>query len=209
MSNSTALPASAGASAQMNSAGLASLGIFAGFSILYTLLRSGDIFAVDGAYRCLEVYRRQELFVDGSNHLLYPACVFLWSRLAALFGFQPSGPVSFFALTELMNCLAAAGCLGILFWLAIRITRDWRAALGVALFFGLSKAFFEQATNANQAILGLWWSFAGVLLAAVAFQKPARWLLFFLGCALRCGHGQLSIYGFFGRRGSRSGLALR
>src|SRR5215472_9940609 len=158
-----------------------SLVVFVAFSIQYVAFRSGDIFAVDGAYRCLEVYRRQKLFIDGSNHLLYPVFVFAWQRFMAAFGFRPAEPYAFFRLVEIMNCLAAAGCLAILCWFAIQATRNWRAAAGLTIGVGLSKAFLEQAANANEPILGLLWSLTGMLFAAVGFHRGQRWPFFVSG----------------------------
>ena len=49
--------------------------VFIGFAGFYVLLRSKNILAVDGAHRCLEVFRRQGVFFHGNNHMLYPVDV--------------------------------------------------------------------------------------------------------------------------------------
>ena len=70
--------------------------VFIGFAGFYVLLRSKNILAVDGAHRCLEVFRRQGAFFHGNNHMLYPVDVLVWTRLSAELGLRPNGPIQFF-----------------------------------------------------------------------------------------------------------------
>lgn len=155
--------------------------VFASFALIYVLLRSGDIFAVDGAHRCLQVYRRQSIFFHGSNHMLYPVYVLLWTRLTAALGLKSQTPLAFFSTVELMNCVAAAACLAIVFFLMLRVGRNWRVAVGVTAALGFSKAWFEQATNANEPVVGLLWSLTAVLIAAFASGKELIFGLFVSG----------------------------
>src|SRR5260370_8408449 len=80
--------------------------IFGCFAILYAALRSNDIFATDGAHRCLEVYHRNTIFFHENNHLLYPVNVLYWSRLAGIFGMKANGPFEFYRMTQLMNSIS-------------------------------------------------------------------------------------------------------
>ena len=76
-----------------------SVGVFGGVALLYVALRSGDIFGVDGAHRCLHVYHHPGPLFHGSNHMLYPLYVLQWrywhdlwsiqqaAVLASIFGF--------------------------------------------------------------------------------------------------------------------------
>src|SRR5438067_13029458 len=70
--------------------------VFVSSAIVLILLRSKDCFAVDGGFRCLDVYRRQNLFFHGNHHLLYPLNVLVWTRLLSALGFQPGGALEFF-----------------------------------------------------------------------------------------------------------------
>ena len=79
------------------------------FALVFSILRSRDIFAVDGAFRCLEVFRRGGIFFHDNNHMLYPVNVLLWTRLMSALGLTSNGPLQFFSNVELMNCTAAAG----------------------------------------------------------------------------------------------------
>ena len=73
-----------------------------------------------------------------------------------------------------MNCLAGAACLGILYflipWRALRAT-----ALGVTVGYGFSKAFLEQATNAGEPLVGVFWGFLAMLAAVLAFKVKSNW----------------------------------
>jgi hypothetical protein len=155
--------------------------VFGGFAILYASLRSKDIFATDGAHRCLEVFRRQTIFFHENNHMLYPVNVLLWTRLASALGMKPNGPFEFYTTVELMNCFAAAATLAIIFVLLYMTVSSWKLSLGAVVALGLSKAFFVQATNANEAVVGLFWSLAAVLILVVALRMRYVWLIFTSG----------------------------
>lgn len=149
--------------------------VFAVFSCLFAALRSRDIFAVDGAHRCLQVWHRQGIFLDGTNHMLYPVNVFMWTRLGSALGFKVSGPLQFFSMVELMNCLAGAACLAVLCLLMYLAVPSWAKAVLVTVGYGFSKAFIEQATNANQPLVGVLWSVLGLLFASLAFKSKSNW----------------------------------
>src|ERR1700722_2597182 len=149
--------------------------LFAGFLFLFATIRSRNIFTVDGAHRCLQVWHRQNIFLDGTNHMLYPVNVFAWARLASALGYKPSGPLEFFSMIELMNCVAGAACLAIFCLLMYLAIPSWRVATVVTLGYGFCKAFLEQATNANQPLVGVLLSFLGLLFASMTFRSKSKW----------------------------------
>ncbi|HMD31866.1 MAG TPA: hypothetical protein VKG84_08135 [Candidatus Acidoferrales bacterium] len=149
--------------------------VFLAFAWLFVMLRSNDTFAVDGSSRCLDVYRRGTLFFHPNNHLLYPANVLAWTRMAAVLGMKPDGPIEYFALVEVMNCLAGAGALGILSFLMYQATSSWSWAIAGTAGYGLSKGFLESATNPNEPMVGLFWSFLAVLAASASFKVKSNW----------------------------------
>jgi len=151
------------------------MAILAVFFCLFAALRSRDIFAVDGAHRCLQVWHRQGIFLDGTNHMLYPVNVFVWTRLGYALGFNASGPLQFFSMVELMNCLAGAACLACLCLLMYLTVPSWSNAVSVTVGYGFSKAFIEQATNANQPLVGALSSILGLLFASLAFKSKSNW----------------------------------
>jgi hypothetical protein len=155
--------------------------IFGGFTLLYAFLRSKDIFATDGAHRCLEVYHRQTIFFHENNHLLYPVNVFIWTRLLSALGVKPAGPLEFYEVAELMNCVAAAASLAIVFLLIYLIISSWHLTLAAVVALGLSRAFFMQATNSNEAVVGLFWSLAAVLIVVLGISVRSTGLIFISG----------------------------
>jgi len=157
------------------------LAIFASFGFLYASLRSKDVFGTDGAHRCLEVFHRQTIFFHENSHLLYPVNVLVWTRLAALLGLKPNGPLEFYSTVELMNCFAAAASLATIFLLTYMAVSSWQFSLGAVIALGVSKAFFVQATNANEAVVGLFWSLAAMLILVVGLSARSTWLLFVSG----------------------------
>ena len=154
--------------------GYSLLMVFLAFAFLFISLCSRNIFAVDGAYRCLEVFHKQKLFFHQSNHLLYPANVFVWTRFLSSIGFRLENPSAFFSSVEIMNGLAAAGSLAVLYALLSAVVNSWRLALAGTIACGLSRAFVAQATNANEPMVGVFWSVLGLGAAALYAQKPER-----------------------------------
>lgn len=149
--------------------------VFVGFATLFVLLRSKDFFTVDGSFHCLEVYHRQHIFFDINNHLLYPVDVFAWTHLVGEIGFASGTPLEYFSTVEVMNCLAGAGALAILCLLLYLATSSWFQALGGTIGYGLCKAFIAQATNANQPMLGVFWSFLALLFALLSVKRRSLW----------------------------------
>jgi hypothetical protein len=145
------------------------------FSCLFVLLRSSNIFEVDGASCCLGVFRRQTLFFHGNNHMLYPVNVLVWNRVVGAVSFRPNGAEEFYALTQWMNCLAGAGCLAIVFYLLYLVTSSVRLAFGVVLAYGLSRAFLLHATNAAEPLAGVFWSLLAMCFAALSLKRKSNW----------------------------------
>ena len=151
------------------------------FSLIFILLGSKQYVAVDGAVRCLDVYYSQKLFTHSNNHLLYPVNVYFWHQFLAAFGIYADGPIEYLRLTQMMNAVAAAGCLAILYCLTYAATSSRGISLGVTIGYGLSNAFFSHATNSAEPMVGLWWSFLAIGLTALALKTQRRWLLFVSG----------------------------
>lgn len=141
------------------------LALLFGFAVFFTALRSTDMLAVDGNYRCLEVWHRQSLFFGSNRHLLYPVNVLLWIRLLSALGLALKTPLRFLAAVDVMNALAAAVCLAGFFLLLHRATRSSSAAALSTLALGLSSAFLAGAINGNEPMMGLMWAVLALWLA--------------------------------------------
>lgn len=149
--------------------------VFLFFALAYSSLRSKELFSVDGNYRCFEVYQRKALFFHSNNHMLYPVDVLVWTRLVSAFGIKGHEPVQFFSIVEMMNCLAGAGCLTILYLLIYVVNDSWLSALMITIGYGLSRSFIGQATGANEPMLAVFWSFLAVLFAALTLKVKSLW----------------------------------
>ena len=161
--------------------GLYSLLLFVFFSALFILLRSNDPLAADGAFRCFSVFRDPRMAFAENNHALYPANIFVWTRLARFAGFNIASPQGFYSVAELMNCFAAAGCLTLFFQLSLMATLSNAVALAVTFGLALTRAFLLHATNASEPMVAIFWSFLAVYLAARTFKTASRWTAFFSG----------------------------
>jgi len=127
-------------------------------------LRSNDPCSVDGPLRCLDVYERDALEFHGNNHLLYPAWVLAWSRLARALGLSPMGPMEFVHLTQALDAWLAASSLLFAFIVARRATGSSRLAFLASVVLGLSRAFVAHATNAAEPMPGFFCAAAAVAL---------------------------------------------
>jgi hypothetical protein len=139
------------------------------------LLRSNNIFGVDGAFRCLEVFRRNALFFHENNHMLYPANVLIWSRLMSALSLESNSAEEFYASTQLMNCFAAACCLAIIFYLVHLVTSSVTLGLSVVSVLGLSNAFLHHATNSAEPLVGILWSLFAVCFAVLSLKQKSNW----------------------------------
>jgi hypothetical protein len=155
--------------------------IWGAFSLIFILFGSKQYVAVDGALRCLDVYYSQKLFIHQNNHLLYPVNVYFWHKFLATFGIFANGPVEYLRLTQMMNAVAAGGCLAILYCLTYAATSSRGISFGVTIGYGFSNAFFSHATNSAEPMVGLWWSFLATGAIALALKTKQRWLLFASG----------------------------
>ena len=170
-----ALPDSPGKSRQRLQNTFFSAVVFLSFALIFSFLRSNDIFGVDGAFRCLEVFRRQSIFFHENNHLLYPVNVLAWTRLLSALGFTASNRQHFYSQAELMNCIAAAAAVAIVFSLTRSATRSTSVAIGVAIGLGFSRAFLAHATNSAEPMAGVFWSFLAVGVAALSIGTGRTW----------------------------------
>jgi len=150
--------------------------IFAFFGAFYLLFRSNDFFAVDGSFRCLEVYRYPTLFFRSNNHLFYTPNVLWWVRGFTALGYTPRNPVDFLRLVEVMNCLAGAAALAVFASLLLAATDSVGIALVGTAGLGLTRSFLAQATNSNEPMLGILWSFGGMALAVASARRKSFWL---------------------------------
>ncbi len=153
---------------------LATTLVFVIFTCFFLFFRSNDITAVDGAFRCLDIFRRGRLFFHENNHLLYPANVLVWTRFLSHFGIKAGTPEEFYVIAQSMNCVAAAACLAMLFYLSLSLFSSLRLALSVVLGFGFSKAFLLHATNSAEPVVGLFWSLLGICFASILVKRRSH-----------------------------------
>ena len=151
---------------------------------MFVLLRTQQYLAVDGAIRCLWIYWQKRPTAGGNNHLLYFMNVFVWTKALSLMGVNATGPFDFVRLTHLMNALAAAGSVSLLWTLSYHATGNIRAAWAASCAYALSNAFLLHATSTAEPMVGLWWSLASVLIVASGVAASSRLRLFVGGTLL-------------------------
>lgn len=154
------------------------------FFAAYAALRSPDLMAVDGPFRSCEVFHRSELFFHGNNHLLYPVNVWTWDRLLRPLLGPSCEAYEFARRTQLMNGLAMALSVGVVFLLARSVVGSSWLSAGTALAYGCSRAVLLHATNAAEPPVGLLLSGLGVAAAAGSRGRSQAWLAGVAGMCL-------------------------
>ena len=141
---------------------------------------------MDGGFRSLEVYHRQEVFFHQYSHLFYPVVVLGWDRLMQRALGPPADGLTFARRTQLMNGLAVAAAVGLLFLLVHGATGSVGVALGAALAYGFARAVVLHATNAAEPPVGLALSMLAVAAAGGARDGTGRraWLAAVAGVSL-------------------------
>ena len=166
-----------GRGAQALIVGAAALLVFVG-------LRTRQYTDVDGALRCLEVFRHPGVFFGGNNHLLYPLDVLAWTRLAGFLGANVRDAESFIRVTQGLNALAAAATIALVYWLVAGATASRGAALAAAAAVAFSRAFLLHATNAAEPMVGLFLSLLALASAELGVRRGRAWPIAAAGIAL-------------------------
>jgi len=120
----------------------------------------------------------------GNNHLLYFVDVYFWTRALALAGVKAKSPFAFVRLTQLMNALAASGCVALFWILSRRATGSLAVSIGAALAYAFSRSFVLHATSSAEPMLGLFWSFLSVFVVTVGLARSSRMLIIAAGALL-------------------------
>ena len=152
------------------------------FSVaLFLSLRTHQYLAVDGAIRCVEVYRRPELFFHQNNHLLYPANIYFWTSALDLLGLRARTPFEFIGHSQALNAVAAGGCLSVVYVLTWFATSSTGISLAITSAYGFSRAFLLHATNSAEPLVGLFYSALGILVVTESLRRDRNWPLFIGG----------------------------
>ena len=139
---------------------------------------------MDGALRCLTVYWLGHPIAGGNNHLLYFVNVFVWMKTLSLAGIYAKDAFDFVRLSHWMIAFAAAGSISMLWLLCYGATESIGAASIAAGAYAFSNAFLLHATSTAEPMVGLFWSFASILMVVWALTASSRAGLFIGGALL-------------------------
>ena len=70
-----------------------------------------------------------------------------WTRIAAALRFKRADPLNFILAVGIMNCLAAAGCMAVPYWITLQVTCSWKLTTAVSVTHGLTTAFLAHTMN--------------------------------------------------------------
>jgi hypothetical protein len=158
--------------------------IFLVFATLFILLRTQQYLAVDGAVRCLSVYWLGRPMAGGNNHLLYFLNIYVWMKTLSLAGVNAADAFDFVRLSHLMNALAAAGSLWALWRLCCCSAKCKYTAFAVTCGYAFSNAFLLHATSTAEPMMGLFWSFASILMVTSGLAVSSQFRLVMGGVLL-------------------------
>lgn len=140
-------------------------------AVLFGILRSRDFSSVDGALLPLRWFKCREAPVAVANHALEYKIAAGWDWVSTSLGWVVHGESEFLLRHSALNALAAAATLGVICWLAVRLTASAKIGLLAAALVGSSFAFLRHATHSAQpipAVLLVWVALVLVL------RRPSR-----------------------------------
>src|SRR5580658_4230771 len=158
--------------------------LFVAMAAMFAAIRTNDYGSVDGALRAVSAYFHPGWTLHDNNHLLYPVDINAWSRILGAFGDRPGSPDQFMRVAQLMNAVAAAGCVAILYCLLDAIGGAGAVAIVLALGYGFARAFLLHASNSAEPMVGLLWSFGAAGLAVLAHRRRSIALALLSGALL-------------------------
>ena len=80
-----------------------------------------------------------------------------------------------------MNGLAGAASLAVFSFLIYLATSSRNLSVLVTAAYGLSAAFLEQATNANEPMVSMLWAMLAILFAVASFRYRSNWPIIISG----------------------------
>lgn len=147
--------------------------VFIGIAAAYWALASRWYATADGATRPLAVQAREQLFLHGNNHLLFPVAHYAWKQAGIAVGINNLSHEQYLHFATGLNSLAAAVSLWIFFLTVRRLSGDRTLTILATLLYGTSYAFLLHATLPAEPMLAI----------------PLFWGAFYLAT---CSHGSTS-----------------
>ena len=151
--------------------------VFVGLATLFTVLRSHNLTAVDGAVRAFAVFHNSAPQFHGSSHMLYPIYILWWTRAAQSLGFSMADPFSFIGVAQAMNAFFAAACAAFLLTVLRSLGVSRWVALSASIGWAFSRAVSLHATNSAEPMAGLFWSVAAFACVVYACRSSKVWLI--------------------------------
>lgn len=150
------------------------------FLSLYSTFNSNQYTAVDGALRCVQVFRVSQPYIHGSDHMLYPIHVYLWFHFWRILGIEVQDVFQYISLIQRMNAFAAALSLGLFSLMLLHLTDSLKISIFGTLALGFSSAFIHHATNSAEPMVGFFLSLVALIISYAAVQQD-RYVLYYLG----------------------------
>ena len=157
--------------------------VFLVFLTLFWCFPSRDYTAVDGAVRCIGVFKDKNLLFHGNNHLLYPFWIGRWAALAGAMGIKAANAFQFMRISQAMNGLLGAAAIAILYGI-LQLLVEYQIALLCTALFGLSTAVLLHATNSAEPVSGLFFALLAMRVLIEGLRRNSRSILVASGICL-------------------------
>lgn len=128
------------------------------FALLYNIFNSNSYTVADGNMRCVEVFNAGKPYLHGNNHMLYPVNIYYFNKFLERFGIKSEDGFKYFRHSEIMNAVAGALSLGIVYLILSALTGSSLYSILGVLCLGFTKTFLECATNPNEAMVGFFFN---------------------------------------------------
>ena len=154
------------------------------FTLLFVSFSSNTYTAVDGSTRSVGVFDKDKLYIHSNNHMLFPIHIYYFNKLLKVFDIESKDKFEYFKHSSILNAIAGAISLGIIFLILLKLTTSYFLSLLGVFLIGFSYTFMVSATNPNEIMTGFLLSILSVWLLFSSLTRKKIVYSFFSGLCL-------------------------
>lgn len=158
--------------------------IFISFASIFLFFNSNTYTAVDGGLRCLDVFYKHKPSFGLHGHMLSQVHVYYFHKILGIFNVIAKDAFEYFRYSTILNALAGAASLSLLYLLSFRLTSSICFSLLSVFLTGFSSCFLINATNPDEPMVGFLLSIIAIAFSLLSLSKNNKIYSFISGLCL-------------------------
>lgn len=158
--------------------------LFISFASIFLFFNSNTYTAVDGGLRCLNVFYNHKPSFGGHGHMLSQVHVYYFHKILGIFNIIAKDALEYFRYSTILNALAGAASLSLLYLLSFRLTGSIYFSLLSVFLTGFSSCFLINATNPDEPMVGFLLSIIAIVFSLLSLSKNKKIYSFISGLCL-------------------------